>query len=64
MKRDFITFWIIIRSIVRLVVEIKNEEIGLLVEKDGKLHVHSLEEGIVSSGNVTAYLKVVPSFWL
>jgi hypothetical protein len=42
MKRDFITFWSIIRSLVRLVVEIKNEEIGFLMEKDGKLHVHSL----------------------
>jgi len=64
MKRDFITFWSMIRSLVRLVLEIMNEEVGFLVEKDGKLHVHSLEEGIVSNRNASAYLKVVPSFWL
>jgi hypothetical protein len=43
MKRDFITFWGITRSLVRLVLEIKNGEIGFLVEKNGKLHVHSLK---------------------
>jgi len=58
MKRDFITFWSNFRSLVRLMLEIINEQIGFLVEKDGKLHVHSLEEGIVSRGNENLCLKV------